>query len=106
MKILVSSTILSLTWWLVVPFGVVIATTLSRRAWTAFAVSAADVVLFHVLIVLSRPAAERLEALVSPAFLLGALGTMILPCAIGVLLGWASIAREPVRHDGALSRQQ
>lgn len=101
MRILVSSTILSLTWWLVVPLGVVIATSKSREWWTIIPVGIADVVLFHGLIVLSRPAAERAEVLLSPAYLLGSAGTMLLPWAIGVLLGLASIAHKPVRHDGA-----
>lgn len=101
MRILVSSTILSLTWWLVVPLGVVIAVSRSRAAWTAFVVGLGDVALFHGLMVLSRPIAERAEALLSPAFLLGAAGTMLLPWGIGMLLGLASLAHKPVRHDGA-----
>lgn len=100
MQILVSSTILSLTWWIAVPFGMVIATTLSRRMRAAMAVALTDVLLFHVLIVMSRPAAERLGALVSGTYLLGAAGTMLLPVLIGAVLGYGSIANQPVHHDG------
>lgn len=103
MRILVSSTILSLTWWLVVPLGVVIAASRSRTWWTVLPVGVADVLLFHTLMALSRSADGRMEALLSPAYLLGAAGTMLLPWLIGLLLGLASIAHEPVRHDGAPS---
>lgn len=100
MGILVSSTILSLTWWIAVPFGMVIASTLSRRTWTALLVGAIEALMFHVLIVMSRPAAERAGALFSPSYLFGALGTMLLPWLIGALLGWASTVKQPVHHDG------
>lgn len=100
MAVLVSSTILSLTWWIAVPFGMVIATTVSRRMRAALAVALTDVVFFHVLIVMSRPPAERLGALLSGSNLLGAAGTMLLPILIGAVLGYGSIANQPVHHDG------
>lgn len=106
MRILVSSTILSLTWWLVVPLGVVIAASRSRTWWTVLPVGVVDVLLFHALMALSRPAGARIHALLSPAYLLGAAGTMLLPWLIGLLLGLASIAHEPVRHDGAPSAER
>lgn len=100
MAILVSSTMLSLTWWLVVPLGIVISTTLSRRWWPGMVVALGATLLFHLLIVLSRPIFERAAAITSPRYLLGALGTMLLPIAIGLVLSWASIARRRVHYDG------
>jgi hypothetical protein len=97
---LVSSGVLSVTWWTVVPFGMVIATTVSRRMWPGIVVGLADGVMFHTLIAISRPAGERMAAFLSPSYLVAGLGTMSLPIVIGVVLGWASIYRERVRYDG------
>ncbi|MDZ4167728.1 MAG: hypothetical protein U1E08_08545 [Coriobacteriia bacterium] len=92
--------ILVITWWFVVPLGVALAVLRSRRLWPGVVVGAWSAVAFQLSLMLVTPVAERSDMALSPTSLLGAVAVLAAPWAIGMILGWNSVTRRPMRRDG------
>lgn len=90
------------TWYVAVALGVSAAISIVGRMWPGMVVGAWSYLLFHLWTGLMQPADKRVAAIVSAGALLGTLGSIAMPWAVGMLLGWASVHRRPVKHDGAL----
>lgn len=96
----VDGRILSIAWWFMLPLGVTAAIIRSRRMWAGLIIGVAGVVAFQVSLALLLSVDERLALLSSPAEWGGALFMISVPWAIGMVFGWTSVNRRPLRQDG------
>ena len=96
----VDGRLLTLGWWFMVPLGTALAIMRSRRLWTGFVVGAWSVLAFNLSMMLLAPATERGAMLGSAATWITALVTVVVPWAIGMVLGWTSVEHQARRLDG------
>lgn len=96
----VDGRILSVAWWLMVPLGTAAAAIIARRLWVGTIIGAASVGAFAWSLALLLPGAERAAALTSAVAWISAAVSVALPWAIGMIFGWTSLHRRPVRRDG------
>jgi hypothetical protein len=97
----VDGRILTLGWWLMVPLGTAFAILRSRRVWPGVVIGAWSIAAFHVSMVLVSPVTDRIGMLWSFQGWVAALFGVAVPWAIGMVLGWQSIERQTLRHDGS-----
>ena len=103
-RLIPSATISTVLWWAGVIFGVGLSVAASRWLWTGAIVGLLSVVLFQVTMVLLIPPALREQAIGSASYWRGAIMTITVPWAIGMVFGWTSIHRRPLRNDGVTPR--
>jgi hypothetical protein len=89
-------------WYVSIILGITVGISISGRYWPGMVVGVWSYLLFHGWQSIMQPADQRLAAFFSLGGLLGTLGSIVMPWAFGMLLGWASVHRRPVRHDGAI----
>ena len=97
----VDGRILTLGWWFMVPLGTALAVMRSRHLWTGIAVGVWSIIAFNLSMVLLAPAADRTGMPGSAATWITALVTVVVPWAIGMVLGWSSVEHRARRLDGA-----
>ena len=96
----VDGRLLTLGWWFMVPLGTALAVMRSRHLWTGAVVGAWSIVAFNLSMVLLAPEADRAGMLGSAASWITALVTVVVPWAIGMVLGWTSVEHQARRLDG------
>lgn len=94
----VDGRILTLGWWFMVPLGTALAVIRSWRALSGVAVGVFSAIAFHLSMVLLAPAAERAAVLWSADSVVSALITVVMPWAIGMVLGWTSVENQRRRR--------
>lgn len=95
-----SAFISSMLWWAGVIFGVGFSAAVARRLWPGIVVGLLSVVLFEATMVLWVPPALREYAAGSAAYWRAAVMTVTVPWAIGMVFGWTTLHRRPLRNDG------
>ena len=99
-RMMPSAFISSVLWWAGVIFGVALSVDASRRLLAGVLVGVLSILLFQATMVLWAPPALREYAVGSAAYWRAAVMTVAMPWAIGMVFGWTSLHRRPLRNDG------